>query len=259
MMALSGVRSSWDMLARNSDLARLAASARSVSRMHLRLSSTSSRARSCSALARQAEIVDRRHQPALAVDQLLLVLLDLGDVGADRDDAAVLGAQLVDLQPAAVVELALVGAPRSRPLALASRRSDAKAGICCSSVVARRARHHVAVRQAGVLLVLASCTSPAAARRPTARRIRRWSRSRCAAAGRRPRSACARWRCSVTSTAMPIRWISGASGSMTCGAGAHPDPLAVGVAHAEHLVDVVDLARHDPRWRARTGRRRRGG
>ena len=30
------------------------------------------------------------------------------------------------------------------------------------------------------------------------------------------------------------------------GAGAHPDPLAVGVAHAEDLVDLVDLARHDP-------------
>ena len=33
MIALSGVLSSCDMLARNSDLARLAASARSVSRM----------------------------------------------------------------------------------------------------------------------------------------------------------------------------------------------------------------------------------
>ncbi len=30
------------------------------------------------------------------------------------------------------------------------------------------------------------------------------------------------------------------------GAGAHPHPLAVGVPHAEHLVDMVDLARDDP-------------
>ena len=29
------------------------------------------------------------------------------------------------------------------------------------------------------------------------------------------------------------------------GADAHPDPLADGVPHAEHLVDLVDLARHD--------------
>ena len=50
MMALSGVRNSCDMLARNSDLARLAASARSFSRMYLLLISTSSLARSCSAL-----------------------------------------------------------------------------------------------------------------------------------------------------------------------------------------------------------------
>ena len=52
-MALSGVRNSCDMLARNSDLARFAASARSVSFMYLRLSSTSSRERSSS--ARRAE------------------------------------------------------------------------------------------------------------------------------------------------------------------------------------------------------------
>ena len=43
-------------------------------------------------------------------DQLLLVLLERGDVGADRDVAAVLGAPLADLQPVAVVELRLEGA-----------------------------------------------------------------------------------------------------------------------------------------------------
>src|SRR6185437_12815387 len=43
------------------------------------------------------------------LDQFLLVQLDLGDVGADRDVAAVLGAAFADMHPAAVVELGLEG------------------------------------------------------------------------------------------------------------------------------------------------------
>ena len=62
------------------------------------------------ALLRGAQVGDRRHQPALAVDQLLLVRLQRRDVGADRDVAAVLGAALADVQPAAVLELRLEGA-----------------------------------------------------------------------------------------------------------------------------------------------------
>src|SRR4029450_2019307 len=50
MTALSGVLNSCDMLARNSDFARLAASARSVSRMYFLLRSTSSRGFCASAL-----------------------------------------------------------------------------------------------------------------------------------------------------------------------------------------------------------------
>ena len=61
-------------------------------------------------LARLAEVGDGRHQAALAVDELALVALQLRDVGADRDEAAVLGAPLVDLQPAAVLELQLEAA-----------------------------------------------------------------------------------------------------------------------------------------------------
>jgi hypothetical protein len=56
-------------------------------------------------LARLAEIGDGRHQPALAVDQPALVALQLGDVGADRNEAAVLGAALVNLQPARILQL----------------------------------------------------------------------------------------------------------------------------------------------------------
>ena len=47
-------------------------------------------------------------------------------------------------------------------------------------------------------------------------------RSRMSAASER----CARCRCSVTSTAMPISWISGRVRVDHLGAGAHPDPLA---------------------------------
>ena len=61
-------------------------------------------------LLRGAHIGDRRHQPFLAVDQLFLVRLERGNVGADRDIAAVLGAPLADVQPAAVLELRLEGA-----------------------------------------------------------------------------------------------------------------------------------------------------
>ena len=53
-------------------------------------------------------------QAKVVVDQFLLVLLDAGDVGADRDVAAILGAALGDVQPAAVVELRLEGARARR-------------------------------------------------------------------------------------------------------------------------------------------------
>ena len=62
------------------------------------------------ALLRDAQVGDRRHQPLLAVDQLFLVRLQRRDVGADRNIAAVLGAALADVQPAAVFELGLEGA-----------------------------------------------------------------------------------------------------------------------------------------------------
>src|SRR6476619_4088391 len=54
----------------------------------------------------------------------MLVFLDAGDVGADRDVAAVLGAALADMEPAAILELRLEGA--------------------------RARRRHAALRQAGV-------------------------------------------------------------------------------------------------------------
>ena len=69
-------------------------------------------------LLRVAQVGDGRHQALLAFHQLFFVQLEGGDVGADRDVAAVLGAALADMQPAAVVELRLEGA-RARDLAFA--------------------------------------------------------------------------------------------------------------------------------------------
>ena len=100
MMALSGVRSSWLILARNFDFAWLASSARVFSSAYFSASSAEP-------LLRGAQVGDRRHQALLAVDQLFLVGLERGDVGANRDIAAVLGAALADVQPAAVLELRL--------------------------------------------------------------------------------------------------------------------------------------------------------
>ncbi len=65
---------------------------------------------------RAPQILHGGAQAHVIVDQLLLVLLDAGDVGSDRNIAAVLGAALADMQPASVVELRLEGA-RARGLA----------------------------------------------------------------------------------------------------------------------------------------------
>ena len=56
-----------------------------------------------------AQIVDGRHLPPLAVDQLFLVLLEQRDVAADGDGAAVARGQLVHLQPAPVGEMPFEG------------------------------------------------------------------------------------------------------------------------------------------------------
>ena len=116
-MALSGVRSSWLILARNFDLAWLASSARVFSSAYFSARSASSSAcvRASAASARRSA---RRHQALLALHQLFFVPLERGDVGADRDEAAILGAPLADVQPAAVVELRLEGA-RARASAVA--------------------------------------------------------------------------------------------------------------------------------------------
>ena len=190
MMALSGVRSSWLMLARNFDLAWLASSARVFSSAYFSARSASCCGLQLERLLRVAQVGDGRHQPPLAVDQLLLVLLERGDVGADRDVAAVLGAPLADLQPAAVVELRLEGA-RARRLARLRWRACVRTTACGRPRPRpRRACRQRPPRRAGCAAPgNSSCTAPAGCRRPTARRLPGWSRWRRAAACRRRRSA----------------------------------------------------------------------
>ena len=110
MMALSGVRSSWLILARKLDLAWLASSARVFSSEYFSREVDQLVGLMLERALRGAQVDDRLHQPLLAVHQLFFVPLDGGDVGADRDVAAVLGAPLADVQPAAVLELGLEGA-----------------------------------------------------------------------------------------------------------------------------------------------------
>src|SRR5580704_1279254 len=58
-------------------------------------------------LLRFAQIDDGGNLALFALDQFLLVLLDLGNIGSDRNKAAVLGAAFADMHPAPIVELRL--------------------------------------------------------------------------------------------------------------------------------------------------------
>ena len=216
MMALSGVRSSWLILARNFDLAWLASSAR-VFLLGVFLGQLGELlGLPLQRLLRGAQVGDRRHQPLLAVDQLLLVQLERGDVGADRDVAAVLGAPLADVQPAAVVELRLEGAgagdcgPSLETLLRTTGLRPA-----ATTVFVRRRRPRSPRRAGRAAPGISNCTAPAGCRRPTARRLPGWSRSRRAGACRRRRSSRPAVFCSVMSTAMPIRCGPGSPGWRT--------------------------------------------
>ena len=190
MMALSGVRSSWLILARNFDLAWLASSARFFSRAYFSARSASSIACRSSSACERCRSIDGGAQAQVVVDQLLLVLLDAGDVGADRDVAAVLGAALADVQPAAVLELRLEGA-RARRLACRSPAGGCGPPACCRprSRSHRRCRGSRRSPAACAGAGSASCRARGGPRRPTARRLPEWSRSRRAAANRLRRSS----------------------------------------------------------------------
>jgi len=90
------VRSSWLILARNFDLAALASSAGFFPAIFLGESASSTPDTRFG--LRALQVGHGGAQPKVVVDQLVLVLLDAGECGADRDVAAILGAALADMQ-----------------------------------------------------------------------------------------------------------------------------------------------------------------
>ena len=160
-MALSGVRSSWLMLARNSLLARLAPSARTFSASYF-----------CASSAASSRLRSRSDHGALQLFLVeparLLLLLEGGDVGAGDHQAAVAGAPLGDLDPAAVGELDLAALLAGRRgLLLADRqphdpldRLARGAGLQQARVQGEEARGS------------SGCRAPAGPAGPTARRPR---------------------------------------------------------------------------------------
>ena len=113
-MALSGVRSSWLMLARNSDFDAVRALGLRLL-LEVALGEVGELLRlQLQRLARFLQVRHRGDELPFGIDELLLMALQGRDVRADRDVAAVLGAAFVDLQPAPVAELGLEGA-RARP------------------------------------------------------------------------------------------------------------------------------------------------
>src|SRR3977135_1259126 len=92
MMALSGVRSSWLILARNLDLVWLASSARVFSLEYFSARSASSRAClqgvGCAGGLRAFRVDPGGARAQVFVYQLLFVVFEAGYVGSDRDLAA---------------------------------------------------------------------------------------------------------------------------------------------------------------------------
>ena len=188
-------------------------------------------------LLRVAQISDGGHQALLALHQLFFVQLDVGDVGADRDIAAILGAPLADVQPPAVIELRLEGAGAG-DLALAG---DLGAHHRFAS-----GRHHRFIRGAGLdrrvrqivkLLEIRVAQYKAVLRVPNHKGLGdgldgiaqpqiRLDRSldQCLLLGDVDGNPDQMW----TSVARLLHQLA---------AGAQPHPVAVGVAHAEGVVD----------------------
>ena len=188
-------------------------------------------------LARLAKVGDGRHQSPLAVDQLGLVALQLRDVGADRDEAAVLGAALVDLQPAAVLELQLE-APRAflRATVGDDLGTDQRLPPGGDDVGIGRAGNQRRVRHAVELLVLRVAHHEAVVGVPEDEGLGDGlDRVAEADVGGLRTLDQPHLLGHVDGDADEVRLAAVAVDQL--GAGAEPDPAAVGMAHAEHAVD----------------------
>ena len=182
-------------------------------------------------------------QAQVVVDQLLLVFLDAGDVGADRDVAAVLGAALADMQPAAVVELRLEGAGARRLRAgFLQPGADLRHAADLDHGLIGGAGRHRRIRQLVQALEMRVAEHEAVVRVPQHEGFRngldRVAQPQVGFHG-------------LFGEALLLGDVDGDADQVQAGVGgglaelaadAQPDPVAAGVLHAEGLVDVVDLA-----------------
>src|SRR5438067_10693463 len=82
-------------------------------------------------LLRFAQIDDGRTLTLFALDQLLLVLFDLSDVGSNRDVAAILGAPFTDMHPAPILELCFECTRAARLAVMGDRGADQRLSASC--------------------------------------------------------------------------------------------------------------------------------
>ncbi len=197
-------------------------------------------------LARGLEVGDVHHELVLRLRQPLLLLLQLGDVGADRDRAAILGAPTVDLEPAAVREPRLVGA-RADAAALRPDRLAVHVGLGAD-------RHDLVMGHAGVerlgrqlvkLLVFCIAENEAVRGVPEHEGFRdRLDRVAQMGVGRGGALGHAALLGDVDRDADEVLR-AGAPVDHQFGAGLEPEPSAIGAAHAELLVEMIGLAAAD--------------
>src|SRR5690606_12989746 len=112
------------------------------------------------------KIVNGRHQAALAFDELVLLLLDLTNIGADRNGAAIARLDLGHLQPAAIGKLALM---RNRAGRVAHGRQatfGADRVHARLDVLAAHARLHLGRIKPRILLILGVAHDQAIGRIP---------------------------------------------------------------------------------------------
>jgi len=194
---------------------------------------------------RAFEVDDVGGEAHVVVDELLFVFLDLRNIGTDRDVAAVLGAALADVQPATVVELRLecprAGRERTRQARADFRHAaDFDHGLVGCALLHRRVRQLV---------------------QPLEMRVAQHE----AVLGVPQHEG---FRDGFDGVAQPQIGFDGflgktlllgdvdgdpdqmravAAGALAeFAADAQPDPVAAAMTHAEGLVDVIDLARHQP-------------
>ena len=182
-------------------------------------------------------------QAGVIFDQLLLVLLDAGDVGADRDVAPVLGAALGDVQPASVVELRFEGAGSRRlcagllqPGAHFRHAADLDHGLIGGAGGYRR------IRQLVQPLEMRIAEHEAVLGVPQHEGFRdRLDRVAQPEVGLHGLLGEALLFGDVDRDADQVQAAVG-RGVAELAAHPQPDPVAAGVLHAEALVDVVELA-----------------